>query len=425
MTPLFRKFLGINWILFLVMGLLMAFGILCIYSAVHFREGEELGKLATMWNVQLKWALLGLVPFFLTALLDYKWIRWGALPMYVIAMILMVMVQVRGESVHGSQSWLAIGGFRFQPSQMGICATILFGGLILADGQKFLPILRYHLLRCLAALIVFGGTLILILLEGDLGSAMVITPVIVFMLIIGGIPFRYLLAGGLASAIVLPWAFFMVLKPHQQSRITVWWRMLHGQTVDLKGDAWASYNNHIAIATGGWEGKNIYQKVDPDDLENENLGEQTLPHMVGLGNVSQKTAHTDYIFTVLAESFGFRVSGLLITLFLLILLLLLTVAFFARDTMGRVVVAGVAGLIFGHTFEHVGMNIGLVPITGIPLPFISYGGTFLMVVMFLFGLVQSVWVHRNIMLESENSNQRASRSGGNSGRQLNSRLSPA
>jgi rod shape determining protein RodA len=332
-------------------------------------------------------------------------------------------VQIRGEMVYGSKSWLKIAGFQFQPSQFAIGITILVGSLILSDGPKFLPILKYHFLRCLAAMAVFCTTLMFILLEGDLGSALVIIPVIIIMLVVGGIPFRYLIAGALVGLIVLPWIFNLAFKQHQQDRITVWWRMLHGQQVDLKGDAYDMNNNQIAIGSAGWEGKGIYERPTAEELEDQESGGHTsLPHMVGLGNISNKTAHTDYIYTVLSESFGFRVSGLVIMGFLLILLLKFMVAFFARDTMGRVLVSGVAGLIFGHAFEHIGMNIGLMPITGVPLPFISYGGTFLMVILFLFGMTQSVWVHRNQMLQSDSPDHQRS---GARNRPKMGKLSPA
>ena len=122
-----------------------------------------------------------------------------------------------------------------------------------------------------------------------------------------------------------------------------------------------------------------------------------------LGLVPQMTSHDDFIFTVIAETFGFQGAALLIFGLLFLLIMALTVAFFACDSLGRLIATGIVGLLFAHCFEHIGMNIGLLPITGIPLPLVSYGGTFVLIVMFLFGMIQSVWVHRNKMLETPES----------------------
>jgi rod shape determining protein RodA len=268
--------------------------------------------------------------------------------------------------------------------------------VILSDGSKFLPWLKYHFLRMIAALCFFLITLAFILKEGDLGSAMVVVPVCVVMLVAGGVPFRYLIAGFLSAMIVLPIIYFS-LKPQQQGRISVCYQMLMGQKVDALGSAWAATNTQIAIGSGGWEGKGIYKPQAEEVSETD----QPLVHMTGIGKVPEKTSHDDFIFTVIAESFGFRVAGLLIMGFVFVFLLILMVSLFARDTLGRVLAAGITGLFLGHTFEHIGMNIGLLPITGIPLPLISYGGTFLLITMFLFGMVQSVWVHRNLAVEAE------------------------
>jgi rod shape determining protein RodA len=159
--------------------------------------------------------------------------------------------------------------------------------------------------------------------------------------------------------------------------------------VDENGDAYALSNNLKAIGSAGWEGKGYEPSEVPPETKS----------MTHLKLISQETAHTDYIFTVISEAFGFRGAALLIMGFLFVMLMGLAVALFSRDPLGRIMTIGIISLIFAHFIEHIGMNIGVLPITGIPLPLISYGGTFVLVILFLMGLVQSVWVHRNKVIE--------------------------
>ena len=154
--------------------------------------------------------------------------------------------------------------------------------------------------------------------------------------------------------------------------------MLQGKKVNILAEAYSAYNNLLAIGSGGWSGKGF---KNPESINNK-------------GFISPDTAINDFIFPVLSEEHGFRGSIMLLGGFMLLLLQCIYVAFYSRDMMGRLLVVGVVGLLFAHIYQNVGMNLLLMPITGIPLPFISYGGTFMVVILFLMGLVQSVWVHR-------------------------------
>ena len=157
--------------------------------------------------------------------------------------------------------------------------------------------------------------------------------------------------------------------------------MLQGREVDLSGNAWAPHNIAVAIGHAGWNGTGFLSGEEQGSLHARKL-------------IPFNTAHNDFIFPVIAEEQGFRGGLLLITLFTVLLVTCLFVASYARDPMGRMLVGGVVGLFFAHIFENIGMCVQLMPITGIPLPLISYSGTFVVMCMFLLGLVQSVWVHR-------------------------------
>jgi len=391
MTPLFRKFLGMHWIIFAIMALLLAAGVYSIYAAVHFRDGEH-AALAMKWREQINWILIGTVAYFGAALVDYKWVRWGALIMYVGSLAMVAAVFKFGVEVNEQKIGLQLPGLgTFQPAQLAVASTILLMAVVLGEAHKIFPWMRHYMVRFLVSSAIFGLPFLLMLKQGDLGSAMVIVPVAVVMLIVGNIPFRCLIAAALIGLIVIPPVYFFGLKDHQRKRIDVTLDLLQGKEVNIKKEGYALTNILIAVGSAGWPGKG----TDLKDLAPNSK------NMLQLGLIPQVTAHNDFIFVVVAETFGFRGAAALLAAFLFLLLMCLSVAFFARDALGRLIVTGVIALLLAHIFEHAGMNIGLLPITGLPMPFISYGGTFLVMNLFLMGLLQSVWVHRNKMLEEE------------------------
>jgi rod shape determining protein RodA len=399
MTPLFRKLLGLNWLLFFTMLALLAGGTFILYSTVHWRVDDP--GIMMSWRKQIMWAVGGLVIYLVTALTDYGWIKWGALPAFMLGIAGLVAVQLIGIDVFGNKSWIRLpGGATVQPSQFAIAAGIIMLAFVLGELHK-LPkvgkIFRFHFLRLAVASICTLIPLGFVLKEGDMGSALVWVPVFGSMLLVGSIPFRYLIVICLAGLTVMPPAYFFGLKPYQRKRIETQIKLLKGEKVDYQKDGYAPMNVMRAIGSAGFEGKGLSGSKMPLDPK---TGEQkkTMHHM---GLIPQKTAHNDYIFAVFAEEFGFKGVLLLLGLFALLIFQCLFVAFCSRDQSGRLLAGGVAALLFAHTFQNIGMQVQLMPITGIPLPFISYGGTFVVTTMFLLGLVQSVWTHRGATLEEE------------------------
>jgi rod shape determining protein RodA len=375
MTPLFRKFLGMNWLLFANMVALLIFGVFAVYSACWMRDQEAL---VTKWKDQVYWILLGLVIFFVASLIDYKWIKYLALPFYFGATGLLIYTTFAGVEINGTRAWLDVGPMLIQTSQLAIAGGLILLAFILSTLHRLHPVLRNPFMRLMVsgivALIPFG----FVLLQGDFGSALVWLPVAGAMVLIGNIPFRYLIVIILAVTMFLPFAFFFGLKDYQKKRITTQIEMLQGKKVNVLAEAYSAHNNLLAIGSGGWSGKGF---KNPDTINNK-------------GFISPDTAINDFIFPVFSEEFGFRGSLLVIGGFLLLLMQLVYVAFYSRDMMGRLLVVGIVGLLFAHIYQNIGMNLLIMPITGIPLPFISYGGTFMVVLLFLMGLSQSVWVHR-------------------------------
>ncbi|MDP4583090.1 MAG: FtsW/RodA/SpoVE family cell cycle protein [Verrucomicrobiales bacterium] len=375
MTPLFRKFLGLNWLLFANIIALMIFGVFAVYSACWMREHSNLSD---KWRDQVYWMLIGLVFFFAASLIDYKWVRYLGIPFYLAATGLLIFTTFFGIEINGTRAWLDFGPVLLQPSQLAIAGGVIALALALCTLHKLHPVFRSSFVRLFVTGIIAVIPFVFVLIQGDFGSALVWVPVYGAMVLIGNIPIRYLVVIVLSVTMFLPFAFFFGLKDYQKKRITTQIEMLQGKKVNIRAEAYSAYNNLLAIGSGGWGGKGF---KNPDTVNNK-------------GFISPDTAINDFIFPVLAEEHGFRGSLLMLGGFMLLLLQCVYVAFYSRDLMGRLLVVGVVGLLFAHIYQNVGMNLLIMPITGIPLPLISYGGTFTIVILFLLGLVQSVWVHR-------------------------------
>jgi rod shape determining protein RodA len=217
-----------------------------------------------------------------------------------------------------------------------------------------------------------------------MGSALVWIPVVVVALLVTGIPFRYLTFMGLIGAGLLPLLYFVVLpmvSKRGPERIDTWLRMLQGREVDTSKEAYAPYNISMAVGKAGWKGVGW------------NAGPET-GSLHAKAFIPKDTAHNDYIFAVIAEETGFRGGLIMITAFAILMVQGLIIAFYSRDVTGRLLASLVVALFFAHVFESIGMCLLLTPITGIPLPLVSYSGTFVVVCMMLLGLMQSVWIHR-------------------------------
>jgi rod shape determining protein RodA len=384
MTPFLRKILGMNWGLVLVMYGLLIFGVFMIESAarhlvVSAEVTEQFGGPGPYYAwMQKRWILVGTVVYFGAALVDYRWIRWLALPFYVVSLVLMGMAIEQDDSVHR----LTLAGFTFQPAQLGVAAGILLIAGLIQDLPRLhrwfgLPFMRIGLIGAAAAI-----PFLMVVKMGDMGSALVWLPVAFVALLVGGAPFRYLSFMGLIAAGILPILYLVVLpmvSPRGPERIDTWLRMLRGQEVDISREGYAPHNISVAVGKAGWKG----------------MGWKAEGSLHDKAFIPKDTAHNDYIFAVIAEELGFRGSLLLLTAFTLLLIQGLFIAFYSRDVSGRLLASLVMALFFAHVFESIGMCVLLLPITGIPMPLVSYSGTFVVICMLLLGLVQSVWIHRN------------------------------
>lgn len=381
MTPLLRKILGMNWLLVLTMLALAIFGVYAIESAArHLPQGGEYYA-----DRQKIWIIGGCVVFFITALIDYRWIRWLGIPMYLTGLALMVVAMKAGNDVHQ----LSFGGLSFQPAQLGIAGGIVLIASLMQDLPRLHAVFKLPIIKVAIIGVLAGVPFLVVIMMGDMGSAMVWLPVTAVIMFAGGIPYRYLLLMAILGFGLTAIAYFVVLPQASErgaGRIELYLDMLNEREVDTSGDAYAPYWVSTAIGKAGWKGIGRNATSQRGSLHDKKY-------------IPWKTAHNDFIFAVIGEEQGFRGSMLLLTMYALLLIQCLFIAFYSRDSSGRIIAAAVVALLFAHIFENIGMCVLLMPITGIPLPLVSYSGTFVLMVMFLLGLVQSVWVHRNAEVE--------------------------
>jgi rod shape determining protein RodA len=364
MTPLLRKLLGMNWLLVGLTILLSLFGVVAVYSATYFRTSEY-------WEKQALWVAGGLAVFFAVSLVHYRWVKWAALPLYVSGAVLTALTYTSlGQEHGGAKCWLRLPGIgTFQPSQLALLAGILTVGLFLSQFAKMHPMLK---LVSVGAIIV--GPILLTLKQPDFGMTLVWIPVMLATAFAAGIPKRYLLAVLLSGMALLPLVINFGLKPYQRLRLVTF----VDPQIDPQGSSYAINQALIAIGSGGFSGK----------------GFKATGTQVEQGFIPGTTVHTDYIFTAIGEQWGFLGNSALISAFAALLLACLYCAHKSADNYGLVISAGFATQIFFHVYQNIGMTIAIMPITGLPLPLISYGGTFLLMNMFALGLVNSVWIHR-------------------------------
>lgn len=362
MHPLLRCFFRMHWALFGLMAGLLAFGIYAIDSATWMRD-QDFAK------SQLVWILICLPMFFVVALIDYRWVRFGAVPLYVLSILGLVATMFLGEKRYGARSWLDLGPMSFQPSQLAIIAGILTLAVFLSNTRAMPAFLR---ILCCGAIV--GAPWLMILIQPDLGSCIVWVPVLLSMLFVGRIPKRWLILMIVIGVALVPLVVHFGLKPYQYARITTFLN----PEADPLGDGWNISQSLIAIGSGGWAGKG-YRAPNSQNA----LG--FLPHTI---------VHNDFIFSVLGEQHGFLGGLLLLLAFAVLFLLMLGVAVNAEDDLGRLLATGITVLLFTHTFMNVGMTISLTPITGLPLPLISYGGSFVMITLLSFAILQSIWIYR-------------------------------
>lgn len=370
-----RRFYRFDWLMFSAVAVLMVLSCLFIYSA-DYRNDHAVGGLM---GRQIIWALIGLGCYAAAAAVDYRKLNGMHWWFYLASLIALVLVLFIGMSVYGAHRWFSLGSITVQPSEFSKLALIFTLAAWLGDPATDIENFKTLIL----AFILAGIPFLLIAVEPDLGSAMVLVPIVMLLLFCAGVPLKPLLTiTGLGIAAVFVLIVWLLVFPdscpledYQKNRILVYLNV----NQDPLGAGWNKLQSQIAVGSGGLFGKGYLK------------GTQNI-----LGFLPRSVAPTDFIYSVVAEETGFAGSSLLLVLYTTVVVCCMRAAVTARDMFGRLLAAGVGILIFSHVFVNIAMTVGLMPITGVPLPLMSYGGTFMVSSMTALGLVQSVYLRRRV-----------------------------
>ncbi len=359
-----RELKNIQWSLLIIALILCAIGLIALFSATQETGYEEFTK-------QLIWLGISLAILILMIIIDYEILVKISPGLYGAIIVLLVAVLFT-TPVNGASSWFDIGGFSFQPAEFAKPIVILFLAFIISKIQRNYKEDISRPTRVLMVLAVLALPVFLIMKQPDLGTAMSFLVAIALMLIVSGIDKKYIIVASLIIVIgitilAVPTTRKMLLPEHAQKRIEIY---LNPES-DPRGAGYNIIQSKLAIGAGQLTGMGFLK------------GNQTQ-----LGFLYPKT--TDFIYSVIGEEMGFMVAAAIIILYVLFVTGSLYVAKTAKDGVGTLVATGITGIFLFHMVENIGMVMGLLPITGVPLSFISYGGSSLITNFICVGILLNI-----------------------------------
>ncbi len=381
-----------DFVLLLATLALIGLGVLLIYSATLPSPGQPANNLTADGPVvrQVVFALAGLILMLLVSLIDYRFFEevffrtrasrasiegasvWQLVlasflhPLYVINLALLSIVLILGRITHGSQRWISLGFFDLQPSEVAKLLIIITLAKYLADQEGEIKTFRSLLISFLHVCV----PVVMIYLQPDLGTALVVGAIWLGMVILAGSRFLHLAMMAAPAILATPLVWLYVLHDYQRERLMVFLN----PGMDPLGAGYNPIQSLVSVGSGGLWGKGL------------TAGTQSQLHFL-------RIQHTDYIFSVLGEELGFVGAIIFFALLVIVLFRVLSIAARASEPFGQFIAGGVAVMLFFQSFVNVGMNTGLLPVAGIPLPFISSGGSSLIMLLLAEGMVQSVAIH--------------------------------
>ena len=387
---LFDLFASFDYLQIVPLVTLLVISVLFIYGT-----GQQIGiyRYEIAYQKQLVWIIIGAVVWLFLALTDYRKYTLLTWPIYGISLITLTLVLFVGKVIYGAQRWLSFGGINFQPSELGKIAALMTLAWLMS--RRSFSINNFTSILLLMA--TAGLPFILILIEPDLGSSLVIIAISITLIFSAGLSWKIIAIPFAALFLYIAtvetiWHFkdhppltdknriemnvktyFPFLKGYQQERILVFL----DPTRDLGGRGWNQYQAQIAVGSGGMFGKGFMQGT-----QNQ------------LGFLPQTVSNSDFIFPVIAEEWGFVGATGVVFLYIILVASAVRTSLLASDLFGRYIAIGTAAVLFGHSVVNIGMSIRLMPVTGLPLPLLSYGGTFVVITMAYLGFLQSIYKHR-------------------------------
>ena len=358
-----KMFKSIEWGIVICTVILLAIGLTALLSATQNSDYEEFKK-------QIMWIAISVPVTIAIIFIDYELLAKISPFIYGITIILLIAVLFT-EPINGATSWFNIGPFSFQPAEFAKITVIMFLSTIMVRVQQRSKDEINRFLKLTMILGTVAIPTILIILQPDYGTAVAFLVALIFMLYVAGIDKKYIIVSALIAVILIPVAYFFILPEHAKARIDVYLN----PNLDPRGEGYNIIQSKLAIGAGKLFGMGLFK------------GNQTQ-----LGYLYPKT--TDFIFAVIGEEMGFVVAGGIIVLYVILLTKAMQIAKTAKDDLGSYLASGITGILFFHMLENIGMTMGLLPITGIPLPFVSYGGSSMLTNLILIAILINISARR-------------------------------
>ena len=354
-----RELKNVEWTILIVAIILCIIGLVALFSATQETEHDD-------FNKQCIWFVVSLVILVGVMMIDYETLVKVSPILYGLFILLLIGVLFTPE-INGATSWFDIGFFSFQPGEFAKIFVILFLALAISRIQERGKQEINRPTRLLVLLAILGVPVLLIVKQPDFGTAAAFIVAAALMIIAAGIDRKYIVATIILVVVSIPLIYNFILPEHAKQRIDIF---LNPES-DPRGAGYNIIQSKIAIGAGGLTGMGLLK------------GNQTQ-----LGYLYPKS--TDFIFAVIGEEMGFLVAGTVVILYVLLITKSLYVAKTAKDEVGSLIATGITGIFLFHVVENIGMVMGLLPITGVPLPFISYGGSSLMTNFMLTGILLNI-----------------------------------
>lgn len=352
-----RFFKNFDWVLFVAAVLLLFFSVAIIYSTTsNLSGGSEASQ-------QAGYALAGLMALFFVAKIDYRIYKSWSPILYVLTIGLLLATKFMGHSALGAQRWINLGFFQFQPSEIAKVFLVIVMAKYFSDNVDRMN----QPWVIIKSAIYMGIPTILVAIQPDLGTALTFLVIYLSMLFISNFKKIYFLAGAVVGAALMPFVYEYLLKEYQRNRILTFLN----PAADPTGTGWNVNQAMIAIGSGRFWGRGLGH------------GPQSQLNFVPF-------KHTDFVFAALAEEMGFVGAFAIIFLFGTILFRSLRIAQSARDYFGMYIATGIFAMLFFHIVINIGMNMGVMPVTGIPLPLVSSGGTSIIITLVSLGILESI-----------------------------------
>lgn len=358
-----RLLKNIEWGILICTILLIIIGLVALFSATQNADYDEFKK-------QIMWVLVSIPVMIIIILIDYDIFVKISPVLYGVSIVLLIGVLFT-EPINGASSWFSIGQFTMQPAEFAKISFVLFITFVITKMQLKGRDETSRPLKLGLILLVALVPILLIIKQPDYGTALAFVMSLIFMLFVSGIKKRYIITAITVVVILVPVAYFFILPEHAKTRIDVFLN----PDMDPRGAGYNIIQSKLAIGAGELLGMGLLK------------GNQTQ-----LGFLYPKT--TDFIYSVIGEEMGFIVAAGVIILYVVLITKAVYVAKTAKDDAGAYIAAGIAGIFFFHMLENIGMTMGLLPITGIPLPFVSYGGSSMITNLIMIAILLNISARR-------------------------------